>query len=86
MIKDNMADKYRCYAVYFENGTNMIIHVRELTTFPVFCKKYIFDHIELTMEKTNQKIVTANISGIQKIPNQNKPEFELTVDARLVSI
>lgn len=89
----HLADKYRLYAIWleegFENKLNqnmMIVHVGRPISFATLCETFIFQHPELTIEKTGKKIKTNIISGIQKVKNDNKPQYELTIDGTLKEI
>lgn len=88
-----MEDKYRVYAITFEptmvkrpGESVMFVHCGRPTSFKTFCNKFIFDHMELTIEKTNEKILTSTVVGVQKIPNQVTPAYELTGEGLLREI
>ena len=89
----HLADKYRVYALFMANdfnvrptGNMILIHVGRPVSLATLCETYIFQHLELTIEKTGEKIKTNEISGIQKINNDNKPQYELTMDGVLKNI
>lgn len=89
----HLAEKYRLYAIFFEdnfnvrpNGNMMIVHIGRPVSLGTLCESYIFQHIELTVEKTGEKIKTNEISGIQKIQNDNKPKYELAMGGVLKEI
>ena len=80
---EHLKDKYRIYAIWVDGGYSdrplneiMMVHVAQPVSFRALCD-IIFNNIELTIEKTGQKIQTSKICGIQKIPNANVPNFEL---------
>jgi hypothetical protein len=88
-LPSHLAEKYRNYAIHFDNGLtkNMIIvHIGRPVKFKSVLDHYIMDHIELTIQKTNVKLETANIVGVQKVPNDNKPDYELTINGVLLEI
>lgn len=86
----HLADKYRLYAIWLDrdfmsrpNQSMLIIHIGRPVSFETLCDTYIFQHMELTVEKSGDKIPVKGICGIQKIDNQNKPNYELTMDGTL---
>lgn len=86
----HLAEKYRLYALWLETDygsrpTNemLIVHIGRPVSFATLCETYIFQHVELTVEKTNDKIKVNSITGVQKIGNQNIPKYELTMDGIL---
>lgn len=89
----HLSEKYRLYAIWFDADYGsrpaqdlVIVHVRHPVSFRTFCDAYIFQHLELTVEKTGVKIQTSKISGVQKILNDNKPKYELTAAGQLIEI
>lgn len=60
-----------------------MVHVERPVSFATFCESYIFQHEELTIEKTGEKIKTNRIYGIQKIDNGNKPHYILAMNGNL---
>lgn len=88
-LEGDLKEKYRLYALHFENGMHknmLLLHVGRPMGLKGFCENYIFQHMELTVEKTGAKWTTSQIVGIQKIPNGNKPDFELTYEGLLKDI
>ena len=90
-LPGHLADKYRVYAISFEeeygsrpHDNLILVHVGRPISFETLCDTYIFQHLELTIDKTGQKIKTNTISGVYKIPNDNKPKYELSMDGRLL--
>ena len=89
----HLADKYRLYALWLETDYGsrpisdmLIVHVSQPASFATVCENFIFQHIELTVQKTGQKIPTSSITGIQKIDNKNIPKYELTMGGMLKEI
>lgn len=89
----HLAEKYRLYALWLEADYGsraisdmIIVHVGRPVSFATLCESFIFQHVELTVEKTNQKIMVNTITGIQKIDNKNIPKYELTMDGLLREI
>ena len=85
----NNLEDGKFFCLHFENGIHkrmIIVSVRQPGPFRVFCTSFIFNNIELTIEKTNEKIPVSHVVGIQRIPNQNIPEFELTPEGLLKEI
>lgn len=89
----HLAEKYRLYALWLEADYGsraisdmIIVHVGRPVSFTTLCESFIFQHVELTVEKTNQKIMVNTITGIQKIDNKNIPKYELTMDGLLREI
>lgn len=89
----HLSDKYRLYAISFEqdyvnraNQNMILVHVARPVSLQTLCGSYIFQHAELTIEKTGEKIQTSRVCGIQKIDNGNKPKYELTQDGILREI
>lgn len=81
------------YAIHFEkevnnrdNETLLFVRVAGLVTFKVMMESYIFQHLELTLQKTGQKLKTSSICGVQKIPFENTPAYELRWDGTLREI
>ena len=85
-IVEHLREQYRMYSIHFDNGQMILVHIGRPVSFKTVCDKFIFEHIELSVEKTNQKFETNKISGIQKIPNQNKPAYELRMGGILVEV
>jgi hypothetical protein len=88
-LPGHLAEKYRNYAIHFDNGLTksmLIVHIGHLLKFKSVFNNYIMDHIELTIQKTNSKLLTENIIGIQKVDNGNKPDYELTINGVLLEI
>lgn len=85
-IVEHLREQYRIFSIHFENGQMIMVHIARPVSFKTFCEKFIFQHTELSVEKTNQKFETNKISGLQKIPNQNKPAYELRLDGTLGEI
>lgn len=83
---DHLADKYRVYALRFEDGSLVKVHVGRPISFRTFCETYILQHIELMAQKTKTIFPTSGICGIEKIPNNNKPDFEVTAAGELLEI
>lgn len=87
-----LEDKYRVYAITFEPTMDkrpresvMFVHVARPISLKTFCDSFIFQHLELTNEK-GDKFKTNAVCGIQKVPNQVTPEYELTMDGLLKDI
>jgi hypothetical protein len=83
---EHLADKYRLYALRFEDNALLLVHVGRPISFKTFIETYIFQHVELMDEKNKTAYAVARITGIEKIPNQNIPTFELTAAGQLVEI
>lgn len=90
---EHLKDKYRLYAIWLNTDYGsrpisdmIIVHVSRPVSFATFCDSYTLNHIELTVQKTGQKILVSNVCGIQKIDNNNKPHYELTMDGTLKEI
>jgi hypothetical protein len=49
-------------------------------------ESFIFQYDELTIEKTGVKVPTNRICGIQKINNNNKPNYEIVMGGVLKEI
>lgn len=84
-IIEHLREPYRVYAIQLEAGVNkrpgqtiLFVHIGRPVSFRTVCNQFIFDNIELTIETTGEKILTSGIVGVQKVPNGNKPEYELT--------
>lgn len=87
---EHLSDKYRVYAITmtedYQNRSedrSIIVHVARPLSFKTFCETYILQHMELTVESSGAKIPTGKIAGLQKIPNQNTPKYEITADGVL---
>lgn len=81
----HLKDKYYLYAIWLEADYGsrptddlLIVHVERPVSFATFCDTYIFQHDELTVEKTGEKIKANRVVGIQKIPNNQEPKYTLT--------
>ncbi len=88
-IVEHLREPHRVYAISFENGMHkrlVMVHVARPVSFKTVCVTFILNNIELTVEKTGEKLQTSLITGIQKVPNQNIPEYELTLDGLLKEI
>jgi hypothetical protein len=96
MIHDppsHLADKYRLYAIWLEedfgsrpNQRMMIVHIGRPVSFATLIGTYLLGSTELTIEKTGEKLLTSRICGVQKVKNDNTPQYELTTDAILREI
>lgn len=89
----HLSDKYNVYAIWLEkdyvnrpNQNMILIHIARPVSFQTLCGSYIFQHIELTIEKTGEKIQTSRICGLQKIDNGNTPKYVLTMTGDLREI
>lgn len=89
----HLQDRYRLYAIWMDadygsRPTNdiMIVHIGRPVSFATLCESFIFQHDELTVEKSGVKIKTNLITGIQKIDNKNIPKYELTLAGLLKEI
>jgi hypothetical protein len=89
-IVEHLREPYRVYALHLDPGVNkrpnqamITVHIGRPVSFKTVCTMFVFLNIELTIEKTNEKIPTNGIIGIQKISNGNKPDYELTLDGTL---
>lgn len=87
---DHLKEKYNLFALTFEEDyqnraedRSMVVHVGRPISMKTLCDTFIFQHLELTVERSNGKLKTNKIIGIQKIPNQNSPKYELTADGLL---
>ncbi len=92
-LPDHLKQKYNLYAIQLESGINkrpgqtlLMVHIGRPVSLGTVCRQFIFHHIELTLVKTGEKILTSSITGVQKIPNDNKPDYELTLDGNLNEI
>jgi hypothetical protein len=90
---EHLREPYRVYAIHLEAGVNkrpnqamLLVHAPQGGPFRHFCNTYIFQHMELTIVKTNERIMTSEVIGIQKIPNGNKPTYQINPDGTLVEI
>lgn len=83
---EHLGDKYRVYALRFVDGQLVKVHVRNPVSFKTFCETYILKHVELTAKKSSTIFKTEYISGIEKILNSNKPDFEVTPEGLLLEI
>src|SRR5665213_2816516 len=87
---EHLADKYRIYMLRFDDGGMVKLHVGRPVSFRTFCETFILQHIELTTQKIGDQNVemfyTNNIVAIEKIPNSNKPDFEVTAEGILIKI
>lgn len=90
---DHLKEKYSLYAIWLDADYGsrpisdmMIVHIGRPISFATLCDTYIFQHVELTVEKTGQKIKVSGITGIQKIDNKNIPKYELVMDGTLKEI
>lgn len=85
-IPAHLAEKFMVYAIYFDDsfskrptGNILLVHIGRPVSLGTLCEAYIFQHPELTVETTGEKIKTNEINGIQKVANTNKPKYELTM-------
>ncbi len=88
-MSEHLFEKYNLYAVHFENGMHknmLLVHVARPLSFSTFVRQYLLDNVELTVVKTNQKFETSQITGVQKIPNENVPAWEITLSGQLIEI
>lgn len=92
-IVEHLRDPYRVYCIQLNQGINkragdaiLYVHIARPVSFKTVCEKFIFQHLELTMVKTGEKIPIVEVVGIQKVPNGNKPKYELTLDGNLIEI
>jgi hypothetical protein len=92
-IVEHLREPYRVYAIHLDPGVNkrpnqamMMVHIGRPVSFKTVCESFIFHHMELIIQKTGELIQTSAIIGIQKIPNGNKPSFELRLDGTLVEL
>lgn len=83
---EHLADKYRVYMLRFEDGSLVKLHVERPISFKTFCETYILQHIELYNENTKTTFFTNQIMAIEKIPNQNIPDFTITLTGQLLEI
>lgn len=83
---EHLGDKYRVYALRFEDASLLKVHVRQQVGFKTFCETYILQHIELATKNSKLIFKTSRIVGIEKIPNTNKPDFEVTMEGHLLEI
>lgn len=88
---DHLRQRWRLYALYFDpqlatrvSGQILIVHLGRPMSLRTFSETYIFQHDEMTVVKTGEKIKTSTICGIQKIDNNNKPDYEITQDGNLI--
>jgi hypothetical protein len=80
----------KIYAIHFnkevnnrDNDTLFLVSVGRPVSFKTICSTFIFQHLELTIEKTGAKIPVSGICGIQEIPDSNIATYELTIDGVL---
>lgn len=83
---EHLSDKYRVYALRFADGGLVKVHVGRPISFKTFAETFILQHVELMSEKTKTMFLVKDIVGIEKIPNSNKPDFEVTADGQLLEI
>ncbi len=86
---EHLREKYFIFSLQFENGLArrmIMVHVGRPLSFRTFAEKYVLQHVELTIQRTNEKLEVNKLVGIQKIPNDNLPAFELTMDGNLIEI
>lgn len=75
------------YGIWFENGQLMKVTVGRPINFRTFCKLFLFDHLELTVESTNQKYDVTKVTRVEKIPDEgNVPQYELTAAGLLRTV
>lgn len=92
-IAEHLREPYRVYAIHLDPGMNkrptqavLFVHIGRPVSLKVVCESFIFKHLELIVQKTGELIQTSTIVGIQKVPNGNKPQYELRPDGTLVEI
>jgi hypothetical protein len=83
---EHLGDKYRVYALRLEDGGLVKVHIGRPVSFRTFAETFIFQHPELVNEKTKFILQVSQIVGLEKIPNSNKPDFELTATGQLLEI
>lgn len=90
---EHLRPKYRLYALWFQNDfggrptENMVIvHVGRPMSFRTLCDTYIFENLELTVESTKEKYEVAKLCGIQKVLDDNVPQYELAYGGRLIQV
>ncbi len=79
-------DKYRVYLLRFEDGSIVKLHVGRPISFKTFVETFIFQHMELVEDKSKTIFQTKNIMAVEKIPNSNKPDFQITAEGMLLEI
>lgn len=92
-VQEHLREPYRVYCIQLNPGINrraadaiLYVHIGRPVSFKTVCDKFIFQHIEFTVVSTGEKILTSEIIGIQKVPNGNKPKYELTYEGNLIEV
>jgi hypothetical protein len=92
-IVEHLREPYRVYAIHMDPGVNkrpnqamLLVHIGRPVSFKTVCESFIFQHLELTIQSSGEKIQTNSVIGIQKIPNGNKPQYELRLDGTLLEL
>jgi hypothetical protein len=92
-IVEHLREPYRVYCIHLDPGVNkrpsdamITFHIGRPVSFKTLCSNYIFQHMELTVQKTGHKIPVGDIVGVQKISNQNKPTYELRMDGTFIEL
>lgn len=83
---EHLADKYRVYVLRFNDGGLIKVHVGRPVSFKTFCESFILQHMELINQRTSTIFDTSQIVGIEKVPNNNRPDFEVTMEGQLLDI
>lgn len=83
---EHLQDKYRVYALRFEDESLLLVHVGRPISLKTFCEQYVFKHLELLNKTENLLFQTSKIKGVEKVLNSNKPDFELTMEGQLIEI
>lgn len=92
-IVEHLREPYRVYCIQLNPGINkrpnqsiLYVHIGRPVSFKTVCDKFIFQHAELTIVKTGEKLATTEVIGIQKVSNGSKPDYELTLDGNLIEV
>ena len=83
---EHLADKWRIFMLRFDDNSMMMLHVGRPVSFKTFCQNYIFQHLELIDKKDSKLFKTNGIVAIEKVPNQNRPDYEVTEAGQLIEI
>ena len=89
----HLRDRYHLYAIWLEDDYGnrpsqrlLKVHIGRPVSFRTLINDFIGDVLELTVEKTGEKINCNLITGVHKIPNQDTPDYELCVGGLLKDI
>ncbi len=92
-IVEHLREPYRVYCIQLDPGINkratdtiLYVHIGRPVAFKTVVEKFIMQHLELTVVSTGEKLLVSDVVGIQKVPNGNKPKYELTLDGNLIEV